>query len=139
MPRPLGNHKWKGPGAGRDARAHTRHGVCARSSRLVGLAAQRFLDQPLAERPQGPRRLLALGFRGGQAAAAVVEIHPSQALEFGSSSAVDGGGGSLLLEMKGKRPKNTFVFKNGGGEVTFFALGSSKPLPTRLGCSWVAA
>lgn len=83
-------------------------GVCARaarSSRLAGLAAQRFLDQPLAERPQGPRRLLALGFRGRQAAAAVVEIHPSQAFEFGSSSAVDGGGGSLLLETKEKRPK----------------------------------
>lgn len=97
--------------------------VCL-GSRLAGLAfTERFLDQPLAERPQGPGGLFALGFRRGQAAAAVVEIHPSQALQLGSSSTVDGGGSSLLLEIKGKRRKNLFLFfffKKRGDEMTFF-------------------
>lgn len=67
---------------GSDVRTH-RVGVCSDrhlSSRLAGLAAEPLLDQPLAERPQGPGCLLPLSLRGGQAAAAVVEIHPSQAL-----------------------------------------------------------
>lgn len=98
----------------------------SRSARLAGLAAQPFSDQPLAERPQGPRRVFALSLRRGQAAAAVVEVHASQTLELGSSSAVDGGGSSLLLESKEKkRPKKLlfvcfFLKKKIGDETTFF-------------------
>lgn len=90
-----------------------RVGVCAepcQSSHLAGLAAKCFQDQPLAERPQGPGRLFTLSFWGGQAATAVVEVHPSQALKFRGSGTVDGGGSSLLLEMKEKRPKKFFCF-----------------------------
>ena len=121
---------WKGSCAGSGGRARTGGGVCVCArvclgSRLAGLAFTKcFLDQPLAEPPQGPGSLLTLGFRGGQAAAAVVEIHPSQALQLRSSSTVDGGGSSLLLEIKGKRRKNLFLlfffFKKRGDEMTFF-------------------
>lgn len=100
---------WKGSGVGGGARSRAgRVRAPAARLRLAGLAAQPVEDQPLAERPQGPRRLLALSLGGGQAAAAVVEVHPSQALQLRSSGAVDGGGSSLLLEIKGKKHKDVF-------------------------------
>lgn len=67
---------------GSDVWTH-RVGLCSDrhlSCHLAGLAAESLLDQPLAERPQGAGGLLPLSLGGRQATAAVVEIHPSQAL-----------------------------------------------------------
>ncbi|KAL0621863.1 putative uncharacterized protein CCDC28A-AS1 [Plecturocebus cupreus] len=73
--------------------------------RLAGLAAKPFLDQPLTERPQGPGGLFVLRFWRGHTAAAVVEIHASQALQFCGGRTVDRGSSSLLLEIKEERQK----------------------------------
>lgn len=105
---------WKGSGVGSYVRALTHGGHVRRSlpsAHLAGRAAKSFLDQPLAERPQGPGRVFALGFRRGHAAAAAVEVHPSQTLQFWSGSTEDCGGGSLLLESKEQRPRNVIFLR----------------------------
>jgi len=63
------------------------------------------LDQALAQLPEGCGRRFALRLLRGHAAAAVVEVHPSQALQLRSRRAVDSCGSSLLLELKKKREK----------------------------------
>lgn len=83
--------------------AHTL--VCfdpSRSSLLFGLAANSFLDQPLAQLPEGGGRGFSLCLLRGQAAAAVVEVHPSQPLQLRRRAAVHRRGGSLLLQLKKK-------------------------------------
>lgn len=68
----------------------------SRSSLLFGLAASSFLDQPLAQLPEGGGRGFALRLLRGQAAAAVVEVHPAQALQLRRRGAVHACGSSLL-------------------------------------------
>lgn len=84
----------------------------SRSSLLFGLPANSFLDQPLAQLPEGRGRGFGLCLLRGQAAAAVVEVHPSQALQLGSCGAVHSCGSSLLLELKkGKKKEKKRVIK----------------------------
>lgn len=64
---------------------------------LAGRTAQSVLDEPLAEFPQGPGCLFTLSLLGWQATAAVVEIHPSEALQLWGDCTVDSGSSSLLL------------------------------------------
>lgn len=61
-----------------------------------GPPAKLLADQPLAQLPQGHGRQLIASLGRGQAAAAVVEVHPSQPLQLGGRRAVHGRGGSLL-------------------------------------------
>lgn len=75
----------------------------SRSSLLFGLAASSFLDQPLAQLPEGSSRGIALCLLRGQAAAAVVEVHPSQPLQLRRRAAVHCRGSSLLLQLKTKK------------------------------------
>lgn len=77
----------------------------SRSSLLFGLPANSFLDQPLAQLPQGRCRRFALRLLRRQAAAAVVEVHPSQALQLCSRGAVHSCGRSLLLEFEKEQKK----------------------------------
>lgn len=77
----------------------------SRSSLLFGLPANSFLDQPLAQLPQGCGRRFALRLLRRQAAAAVVEVHPSQALQLCSRGAVHSCGRSLLLEFEKEQEK----------------------------------
>lgn len=70
---------------------------------LAGWATQAFLDEPLTEHPQGPGRLFTLSFLRWQATAAIVEVHPSKALQLWSNSTVDRGGSSLLHGLR-ERP-----------------------------------
>lgn len=68
----------------------------SRSSLLFGLPANSFLDQPLAQLPEGGGRGIALCLLRGQAAAAVVEVHPAQALQLRRRGTVHSRGSSLL-------------------------------------------
>lgn len=77
----------------------------SRSSLLFGLPANSFLDQPLAQLPEGGGRGIALRLLRGQAAAAVVEVHPAQALQLRRRGTVHSRGSSLLLEFKNKGKK----------------------------------
>lgn len=85
------------------------------NGRLGGRATGHPLEQPLTERPQGPRRVFALGFGRRQAATAAVEVHPSQALQLRGDSAVHGGGGSLLLQGREERQEQARQKRGGGG------------------------
>lgn len=87
--------RWQFPSAPGRARAL----ACfdpSRSSLLFGPAAKAFLDQPVAQLPEGSGRGVALCLLRGQAAAAVVEVHPAQALQLRRRGAVHGRGSSLL-------------------------------------------
>lgn len=64
-----------------------------------GPPAKLLADQPLAQLPQGHGRQLIASLGRGQAAAAVVEVHPSQPFQLGGRRAVHGRGGSLLLKL----------------------------------------
>lgn len=66
------------------------------SLQLAGGTAQSILDEPLAEFPQGPGCLFTLSLLRWQATAAVVEVHPSEALQLWSDCTVDSGSSSLL-------------------------------------------
>lgn len=81
-----------------------------------GPPAKLLADQPLAQLPQGHGRQLIASLGRGQAAAAVVEVHPSQPLQLGGRRAVHGRGGSLLLkwhthtENKKKLKKTLYIY-----------------------------
>lgn len=90
--------RWQFP----SARARSRCFDPSRSSLLFGLAAKAFLDQPVAQLPEGSGCGVTLCLLRGQAAAAVVEVHPAQALQLRRRGAVHGRGSSLLLQLKRK-------------------------------------
>lgn len=109
-------------------------GGCWADSHLGGWAAGRSLEQSLAECPQGPRRVFALGFGRWQAAAAAVEVHPSQALQLRGDGAVHRGGGSLLLQGREERREQCMR------KVRWRGLSfTGSALPTCCGGPWSSA
>lgn len=68
-----------------------------------GPPAKLLADQPLAQLPKGRGRQLIVSLGRGQAAAAVVEVHPTQPLQLGGRRAVHSRGSSLLLKRQKKK------------------------------------